>query len=209
MPDFESLEDIQRHYGKLIKNSDDEAEQRQLQLEQREAVADFREAQAQRATLDAHRTTVLASLPAGTPAELLTGNSVEEINARAEQLKTWAESLSAQTGTGEPSPAELYGRPGAGGGTPPAAKPEVVEEIDDFQKRFNMSNRGSRVQTSPGESTAQYTVAEGDRWVRTLGAAHLVDHLARNSSKPTVRNALSQVDPNTLKAKGGGDRITI
>lgn len=207
MPDWNSVDDIERDFGRRIKASEDEDEQRTLRLEMREAVADLREAQAQRATLDAHRASVAATLPTGVPTELLTGNSVEEINASAEKLKTWAESLKAPSG--EANPAELYGRPGAGGGTPPAPKPEVVEEIDDFQKRFNMSNRGSRARTSPGESMATYNIQEGDKFVRTLGASRMVDHLARNSSKPTVRAALSQIDPNTLKAKGGGDRVTI
>jgi hypothetical protein len=60
---------------------------------------------------------------------------------------------------------------------------------DSFQKRFNNSTRGSA--TRHGSGTAQITVAEAEKFVSELGAARIASHLARNSSKPEMRDFLN------------------
>jgi hypothetical protein len=60
---------------------------------------------------------------------------------------------------------------------------------DSFQKRFNNSTRGSA--TRHGGGTAQVTVQEAEKYVAELGAARIASHLARNSSKPAMRDFLN------------------
>lgn len=203
MPEYQSLEEIEKDYAKRIKASDDEDEKRSLQLEQRETTADFREVQAARRELEAHRTSVIASKNLGEWADMVTGATPEEIEASAAKIEERLSKLQTAAPAAEPSAADLYGRTGSGGGAPPVHRDETVEFIDGFQKNFNESTRGTRVQTTPAgaESPATWSVRDGEKYVRTLLGARAIEHLARNSSSPAMREAAQRIDPRTLKEK--------
>ncbi len=148
MPDFESLEALDKYYKKAIKDAGDDADAvKGLELEQREARADLREVLAQRRELDAHRTQAIAA--AGIPAdfaEFVTGNSAEEIDASAAKIKERVGKLTANAGDG--AGAAAYGDPaanGAGAPPPPQLSPSRKFE-EDFANRYNNREQVSKAE---------------------------------------------------------------
>jgi len=64
-----------------------------------------------------------------------------------------------------------------------------------FERRFNAGTRGTAIRY--GGNTAQFSVQEAEKYVKELGATRLAVGLARNSSKPAVRDAFSKMKPET------------
>jgi hypothetical protein len=166
---FESLDAIEKHFGKLKKAAGDDAEAvKALGLEEREAKADFRDKAAAKRELDAHRKELLTGSDLPDEAkELVQGGSIEELDASFAKIKAMAEKLRAASS--DDAAAKLYGndaiRPG--GGTPPGARtPENEKWIADFQERF---------------TNGQVSKQEIDRYVQILGGTHLLMGLAKNS----------------------------
>lgn len=184
---FESLNDIEKHYGKARKAvSDDEVAVKALSLEEREAKADFRENAAIKRELDAHRRDALAT--AGIPEDFhdfVTGNTPEEIDASVAKVKTRIDKLTAGKTDDDDAAAALYGKPVQGGGTPPPPRENDEDKfVHDFEKRWN--GKGA----NGGEGVTQ---PEIDRYVRTRTGANMTRHLRDNSRIPSVRAALASV----------------
>ena len=166
---FESIDAIEKHFGKLRKAaSDDEEKVRSIALEEREAKADFREQSAIRRELAAVRKSALEGIPEDFQ-EFVTGATPEEIDASAKKVKERIEKLTA--GNAQQGAERLYGTPiGPGGGSPPPPRTTADEQwIADFQQRFS----------DPGGSV---NMAEINQYVGKLGGAHLLHELARTSS---------------------------
>lgn len=195
---YDSIEAINKDFGKRIKDTDSDDEKRSLALEQREAIADFRLAVAERRELEAHKATVVAAKGLGEWADMVNGSTPEEIEASAAKIAERVAKLSAAAN--DAAAAAAYGSAGSAGGAAPGTKPdEAVEKMQDFERRFNESTRGSAIRTGDG---AKISVNEAQQYVGTIGAARIIDHLARTGSKPGVRSAMQRIDLQTLKAKG-------
>jgi hypothetical protein len=184
---FDSLDAIEKHYGKARKAvSDDEVAVKALSLEEREAKADFRENAAIKRELDAHRRDALAT--AGIPEDFydfVTGNTPEEIDASVTKVKTRIDKLTAGKTDDDDAAAALYGKPVQGGGTPPPPRENDEDKfVHDFEKRWN--GKGA----NGGEGVTQ---PEIDRYVRTRTGANMTRHLRDNSRIPSVRAALASV----------------
>lgn len=177
---FESIDAIEKHYGKLRKAAADEPEKvRDLQIEEREAKADFRDAASAKRELDSHRTAAIAK--AGIPEdfhEFVMGSTPEEIDASAAKIKERVEKLTVGKTNDDDAAARLYGRPVNGGGTPPGPKSSADEEwIADFQKRFD-------------DPSASFSVQEVTKYAEKLGGAHLLHNLA-DTSRIFKRNGIT------------------
>jgi hypothetical protein len=187
MPEFHTTDDIERHYGRLIKAEEDEAAKRELELEKREKLADFREQSAARRELEAHKREVVSKHDLGDLADFVTGNTPEEIEASAERLAEQIKKRAPQAGAaggsgsgGDPSGEELYGRSGAaGGGTPPPPRDDPTDaRIKDFEERFNAKDPLRPIST-----------AEAQWYVRTKGGRHIGYGLADTSRSQSMRDA--------------------
>jgi hypothetical protein len=92
---------------------------------------------------------------------------------------------------------EKQEQPGGGGNSFTNSRSPVTQHqtdhefVDDFTPRFNASSRGSAVRA--GSGTAQITIQETERFVRATAGRHLLVNLARNSSKPAVRQAAREM----------------
>jgi hypothetical protein len=173
MPDdeFESIDQIEKHYGKLRKaNSEDDAKVRELQIEEREAKADFRDKASARRELEAHRTAALAK--AGIPEdfhEFVTGTTPEAIDASVAKVKERVEKLTKAQSDDDDAARRLYGEPAHGGGQPPPPRSSDEEKwLADFQGRFD-------------DPTAQFSVREVEKYAQILGGHKLLHGMARNS----------------------------
>jgi hypothetical protein len=169
--DFESIDQIEKHYGKLRKaNADDEAKVRDLGIEEREAKADFRDKASARRELAAHRTAALAK--AGIPEdfhEFVTGDTPEAIDASAAKVKERVEKLTKAQNDDDDAARRLYGEPAHGGGQPPPPRSSDEERwLGDFQGRFD-------------DPSATFSVAEVKRYAEILGGHKLLHGMARNS----------------------------
>src|SRR5258708_6738670 len=169
--EFESLDALDKHYGRAIKAAgDDEAKVKELQLEQREARADFRDKQSARRELDAHRKAALAE--AGIPEdfhEFVTGDTPEAIDASVKKIKERVEKLTSARNNEDDAAERLYGKPANGGGQPPPPRSSDEEKwLEDFQRRFE----------SEGET---FSVGEVKKYAEILGGHKLLHGLARNS----------------------------
>lgn len=169
--DFDSIDAIEKHYGKQIKAAGDDAEKvRDLQIEQREAKADFRDRSSARRELESHRTAAIAK--AGIPEdfhEYVTGDTPEAIDASAARVKERVEKLTAGSKDDDEAARRMYGTPANGGGAPPGPKSTKDEEwIADFQKRFD-------------DPSASFSVREVQQYAEKLGGAHLLHNLAETS----------------------------
>src|SRR5665213_1419590 len=180
---FESIDAIEKHYGKLRKAAADEPEKvRDLQIEEREAKADFRDAASAKRELDSHRTAAIAK--AGIPEdfhEFVMGGTPEEIDASAAKIKERVEKLTVGKTNDDDAAARLYGRPVNGGGTPPGPKSSEDEAwIADFQKRFD-------------DPSASFSVQEVTKYAEKLGVFR---HLLHAEGCRRVVEALLEVgDP--------------
>jgi len=176
MPDeeFDSIDSIEKHYGKLRKaaEKDDDAEKvRQLGLEEREAKADFRERSAIARELDAHRKSALAT--AGIPEdfhEFVSGSTPEEIDASVKKVKERIEKLTKAQSSDDDQAQRLYGPAANGGGAPPGPRLTDDEKwIEDFQGRFD-------------DPSATFSVAEVSKYAKILGGHKLLRGMAENSN---------------------------
>lgn len=195
---YDSLDAINKDFGKRIKDTDSDDEKRALALEQREAIADFREVQAVQRELAAHKATVVAEKGLADWAEYVTGTTAEEIDASAAKLSERVGVLNAAVD--DAKAAASYGAAGgaAGGAAAGVKVDDEVEKLHDFEKRFNEGTRGSAIRTG---NDGKFTVREAEEYVQKIGAARMIDHLARSSSKPEMRALAQKVDLATLKPK--------
>lgn len=197
--DYESVEAINKHFGKLIKDTDSDDEKRSFALEQREAVADYRESSAARRELDAHRATVLAK--SGIPDdfhEFVTGTTPEEIDASAAKIAERVTKLTSEAN--DKVAAAAYGTAGAAGGSAAGAQePKEIEDLKDFEIRFNQAIPGQSATRTGNDG--KISVREAEQYVNKLGAARIVDHLARNSANSNMRALAQRVDLQTLREK--------
>ena len=181
MPDeeFESIDAIEKHYGKLIKGEDDEAKKRELQIDLREAKADFRDRQSTQRELSAHRRAALAE--AGIPEdfhEFVSGSTTDEIDASVKKVKERVDKLIKAQTDDDAAAARLYGKPVNGGGAPPGPRETEDEKwIADFQKRFD-------------DPSSTFSVQEVQRYAEKLGGAHLLHNLA-DTSRIFKRNGIT------------------
>jgi hypothetical protein len=169
--DFDSIDAIEKHFGKQIKAAgDDEEKVRELRIDQREAKADFRDRSSAKRELDTHRAAALAK--AGIPEDFhdfVTGGTTEEIDASVAKVKERLDKLTAGRTSDDDAARRLYGAPATGGGTPPGPRSSDDEKwIDDFQKRFD-------------DPSATFTVQEVTKYAEKLGGAHLFHNLAETS----------------------------
>jgi len=192
---FDSLDAIAKHYGKLRKDAADDTDKvREIELDEREARADFREKAAVSASLDAHRTKVLAT--AGIPEdfhEWVTGDTPEAIDASAVKIKERVDKLSA----GAPNAAAdaLYGnepiRPG-GGAPPPPRQSDRQKRVHDAEVKINndvlgrAAYRASRQDGRPG-SQPDTTAAEFARYAQDILGRTVTRDWIRNTQNPSAR----------------------
>lgn len=169
--EFKTIDDIEKHFGKLRKEAgDDEARKKELTLQEREAKADFRDRLATIRDLEAHRREVIAKN--GIPedfADYVQGDTPEEIDAAAGKIKDRVDKL--MKAAGDKGAQDLYGKTslGNGGGSPPPPRtPDEEKWIADFQGRF----------MDPSQSV---TIGEINRYTELLGGAHLLHELAETS----------------------------
>lgn len=173
---FESIDAIEKHYGKLRKAAEKDGEDdkvRAINLEEREAKADFREKSARSRELSAYRKSALAA--SGLPEDWhddISGDTEEAIDASVKKWKERYAKVTASNTDDDEAALRMYGTPvGNGGGSPPPPRStEDQKFIDDFQRRFE------------GEGTGQVTLQEIDKYARILGGNHLTRELARNSN---------------------------
>ena len=173
MPDeeFESLDAIDKHFGRQIKQAgDDEEKVRALEIERREARADFRDKQSAKRELDSHRTAAIAK--AGIPEDFhdfVTGDTPEAIDASIAKVKERVDKLiKAQTEDDEAF-RQRWGAPPPGGGSPPPPRSNDEEKwLADFQARFD-------------DPSANFSVQEVSKFAQILGGHKLLHGLARNS----------------------------
>lgn len=173
MPDeeFESIDAIEKHFGRQIKQAGDDAEKvRDLQIEMREAKADFRDKQSARRELDSHRTAAIAR--ANIPEDFhdfVTGSTAEEIDASVAKVKERLEKITKAQADDDDGARRLYGEPAHGGGSPPPPRSTDEEKwLDDFQRRFD-------------DPAASFSVQEVKRYSEILGGHKLLHGLARHS----------------------------
>ena len=173
MPDeeFESIDAIEKHYGRQIKQAGDDAEKvRDLQIEMREAKADFRDKTSARRELDSHRTAAIAK--AGIPEdfhEFVTGSTPEQIDASVAKVKERIEKLTKAQNDDDDAARRLYGEPAHGGGNPPPPRSSDEEKwLADFQGRFE-------------DPSANFSVQEVKKYAEILGGHKLLHGLARYS----------------------------
>ncbi len=169
--EFESIDAIEKFYGKQIKAAGDDAEKvRDLQIEQREAKADFRDRSSAKRELEAHRREAIAK--AGIPEDFhedVRGNTPEEIDASAAKLKERIEKLTKAQNDDDDAARRLYGEPAHGGGQPPPPRSSDEEKwLDDFQHRFD-------------DPSATFSVGEVTKYAQILGGHKLLHGMARNS----------------------------
>ena len=173
MPDeqFESIDAIEKHYGKAIKAAGDDAEKvRELEIDRREAKADFRDQQSARRELDTHKRDAISK--AGIPEdfhEFVTGDTPEAIDASVAKVKERLEKLTKAQTSDDDAAKRLYGAPANGGGQPPGPRTSEEEKwIEDFQKRFD-------------DPSSTFSVQEVQRYAEKLGGAHLLHNLSETS----------------------------
>jgi hypothetical protein len=185
MPDFGSIEEIDKHYDRQVKAAETDEAKRDLEIERREQKADYRERQATRRELEAHRRETISRL--GIPdglADFVTGTTPEEIDAAAEKLSAAVKANGVSGGGGggappEPSAADLYGRSSAGGGQqPPPREDPVFAWAKDFEERYNAKDPLKPISTS-----------EVTRYVRWKLGQHAAAGLAENSRSQSMRDA--------------------
>jgi hypothetical protein len=169
--DFDSIDAIEKHYGKQIKAAGDDAEKvRDLQIEQREAKADFRDRSSAKRELDSHRIAAIAK--AGIPEDFhdfVTGDTPEAIDASVAKVKERIEKLTAGSKDDDEAARKLYGNLPNGGGQPPGPKNSEQEKwLEDFQKRFD-------------DESGTFSVGEVRKYGEILGGAHLLHNLADTS----------------------------
>ena len=197
MPD--SIEEIQKTFDKRIKalEADDEDGKRALTLEMREQIADFREQQASTRELEAHKAKMVAEKGLTEWADLITGVTLEEIDAQASKI---AERVAKLTEVREQAGAEAaYGTTGVAGGQAPGTRePETVENLHDYERRFNEGTRGSAIRRG---NDGKIGIQESEQYVAKVLGARGVDHLARNSAVPAMRVAAGRIDTRTLGEK--------
>lgn len=181
MPDeqFDSIDSIEKHYGKLRKAEEkadepDEGKIRQIALEEREAKAEFRERAAIARELDAHRRTALRE--SGLPEDWyddITGSTPEEIDASITKWKQRYDTITQGSAAEDAAAEAMYGKPiGNGGGNPPPPKRSESEEwIDDFQRRFE------------GRKPGGVDVQEIEEYTRRLGGIKLATQIAQHSGR--------------------------
>jgi hypothetical protein len=173
MPDeeFESIDAIEKHFGRQIKQAGDDAEKvRELTIDLKEAKADFREKQSAIRELNAHKREAIAK--AGIPEDFhdyVTGDTPEAIDASVAKVKERVEKLTKAQNDDDDAARRLYGEPAHGGGTPPPPRSSDEEKwLADFQARFD-------------DPTAQFSVREVEKYAQILGGHKLLHGLARNS----------------------------
>lgn len=173
MPDeeFESIDAIEKHYGRAIKAAGDDAEKvRELQIEQREAKADFRDKASAKRELDTYRAAAIAK--AGIPEdfqELVVGSTPEQIDASVTKMKERLEKITKAQTDDDDAARRLYGEPAHGGGNPPPPRTTDEEKfIEDFQKRFE-------------DPAGVFSVQEVQKYGQILGGHKLLHGMARNS----------------------------
>lgn len=169
--EFESIDAIEKHYGRQIKQAGDDAEKvRELEIERREAKADFRDKQSTRRELEAHRTAALAK--AGIPEdfhEFVSGDTPEAIDASVAKVKERVEKLTKAQNDDDDAARRLYGEPAHGGGSPPPPRSTDEEKfLADFQSRFE-------------DPSANFSVQEVKKYAEILGGHKLLHGLARYS----------------------------
>ena len=195
---YNNIDDLNKDFGKRIKETESEDEKRELELAKREAIAAFREEQAAKREMDAAKAKVIAELGLAEWAEYVTGNTEEEITASATKLNERVSKLNAAVD--DAKAAAAYGGAGgaAGGAAAGSQVDDEVEKLHDFEKRFNESTRGSAIRTG---NDAKISIREAEQYVQKIGAARVIDHLARSSSKPEMRALAQKIDLATLKPK--------
>lgn len=173
MPDeeFDSIDAIEKHFGRQIKQAGDDAEKvRDLQIELREAKADFRDKQSAKRELDSHRTAAIAK--ANIPEDFhdfVTGSTPEEIDASVAKVKERIEKLTKAQNDDDDAARRLYGDPAHGGGSPPPPRTTEDEKwLADFQGRFD-------------DPAGTFSVQEVKKYAEVLGGHKLLHGLARNS----------------------------
>jgi len=168
---FDSIDAIEKHYGRQIKAAGDDADKvRDLEIERREAKADFRDKQSAARELNAHRREAIAK--AGIPEDFhdfVTGGSPEEIDASVAKVKERLEKLTKAQTDDDEGARKLYGQPANGGGTPPGPRSSEDEKwLNDFQSRFN-------------DEAGTFSVGEVKKYGEMLGGAHLLHNLSETS----------------------------
>jgi hypothetical protein len=190
---YQSIDEIEREFGRKIKATEDDDERRALDLERREAVADFRELQAGARELAAYRAQVIANEGfSESAADLVTGSTPEEIDASAAKVKVIVgerqEAPPAESTPPPPerSPIEAYGRAVAGGGNPPAPKENPVTTFErSFAEKFNNSEVGPVSRRGGAEPI---NPAEADRFVRGQLGRYMARQLKESSRSRAFRN---------------------
>lgn len=158
MPDFHVAEDIDKHYGRLIKDAgDDTARVGELRLEQSEARAEFYRNAAQASQRQVWVNDAFAEFPdARHFAQMVTGSTVEEIKASAKAVHEQVQALRAPAPPATPPPAgepggepplnrraaarAAYGSPAGGQGTDPAdadRQKSMEREVHDILNKGN------------------------------------------------------------------------
>lgn len=168
---FDSIEAIEKHYGRQIKAAGDDADKvRELEIERREIKADFRDKASAKRELEAHRTDALAK--AGIPEdfhEFVTGSTPEAIDASVAKVKERVEKLTKAANEEDEGAIRLYGKAANGGGQPPPPRTSDEEKwLEDFQGRFE-------------DPSSTFSVGEVTKYAQILGGHKLLHGLARNS----------------------------
>lgn len=203
MPEFQTLDELEKYYGKLKKEAkDDDAKVKEIDLDHREARADFREKAALIAALDAHRTKVLAT--AGIPEdfhEYVIGTTPEEIDASAAKVKASVGKLTAQQAQDSREVHDMYAPPigiGGGGQSPPGPAPsERQKRIHEAEVKINRQQakqaavRATRQDGRPSAGESELTAAELAQYGQDILGRQIAHAWFRTSQNPTVQKLYS------------------
>jgi hypothetical protein len=176
MAEYESLDEIERAFNKLIKvaqQEDDNDRVAELRTELRERKADFREQQIREREIEAIKRLALAQFPV--PKEyqdLVVGATEEQIMARAKDLSTRFQPPAPPPPSPQEQARAAYGTPAAVGGGQPAQSPRDpnTEFLENYARKYNNGEQLTMRETERferlrgGRRIAEAIGASGKRW---------------------------------------------
>lgn len=169
---FESAEDINRHFDRRIKDADDPLDQANLRAEKAETIAAFRERQSNEATMKALIAQAATEFKIESDyVDLIRGNTPEEIRASAEKLAKLATPPA-------PSSEDLYGGSATGGGQQTQrSKDPGGDQLTDFEQKFNNN------EVMPPQAYQRYVRERLGRAAYTAMQEHGRPHVWKNNQE--------------------------